>query len=128
MDHPGTGTVHTTPATTLKVACACTPASRPKAEPRTPAAARPGSTDSTIDQRIPTAATRAMAVSGPNDRAEIVHGPLEAVGAAVDRGSDDVGQQGVTPLTVHAQAQNRATCHVELARWALTGRRWSCSR
>jgi hypothetical protein len=33
---------------------------------------------------------------GADDGAEVVHGSLEPVGAAVDAGRDDVGQQGVS--------------------------------
>ena len=52
--------------------------------------------------------------------AEVVHGPLEAVGPAVDRRVDDVGQEGIAgrdanPRAAHAPARSIPTCQTELA-------------
>jgi hypothetical protein len=39
---------------------------------------------------------------GAGDGAEVVHGPLEAVGPPVDAGLDDVGQEGVAGRATQA--------------------------
>ena len=56
------------------------------------AASRPGTTERRIAERTPTAATRPSASSGPPDRAQVVHRPLEAVGASVGARRHDVGE------------------------------------
>ena len=54
------------------------------------------------------------------DGSEVVHGALEAVGAAVGAGWDDVGEQGVAgrhaqPRAAQAPARRMPTCHTEVA-------------